>query len=135
MYASVSLYLLAERPGTLILYDDVLQVLSGSPGETRPTLGRSVHFASFCLTAARSSKLSASPSLFCSSGARNQPLVQLQRKSIQLSSSSNYTELSAALTTARSQYELGGFPFLLGQETNSSGLRMLPTHWNSGSFL
>lgn len=58
--------------------------------------------------------------LFCT-GARNQPLVQLQRKSIQLSSSSNYTALSAALTTARTQYEIGGFPFLLGQETNSSG--------------
>ncbi|KAF0025856.1 hypothetical protein F2P81_022737 [Scophthalmus maximus] len=85
LYASVSLYLLVQRPGTLILYDDVLQVLSGSPG------------------------------------ARNQPLVQLQRKSLQLPSDSNYTALSAAMTTARSQYEIGGFPFLLGQETNSSG--------------
>uniref|UniRef100_A0A3Q4NAV5 Family with sequence similarity 171 member A2b n=1 Tax=Neolamprologus brichardi TaxID=32507 RepID=A0A3Q4NAV5_NEOBR len=83
LYAAVSLYLLVQRPGTLILYDDVLQVLSGSP-------------------------------------ARNQPLVQLQRKSIQLPSSSNYTALTAVLTTARSQYEIGGFPFLLGQETNSS---------------
>ncbi|XP_034050283.1 protein FAM171A2 isoform X2 [Thalassophryne amazonica] len=85
LYASVSLYLLVQRPGTLILYDDMLQVLSGSPG------------------------------------AHNQPLVQLQRKSIHLSTNSNYTALSAALTTARSQYEIGGFPFLLGQETNSSG--------------
>lgn len=57
-------------------------------------------------------------------GARNQPLVQLQRKSLQLPSNSNYTALSAVLTTARTQDEIGGFPFLLGQETNSSGRRL-----------
>lgn len=54
-------------------------------------------------------------------GARNQPLVQLQRKSLLLPPNNNYTALSAALTTARTQYEIGGFPFLLGQEGNSSG--------------
>lgn len=73
-----------------------------------------------------------------SAGGRNQPLVQLQRKSLQLPSDSNYTALSATLTTARTQYEIGGFPFLLGQETNSSGRRIislvslncLPFTWN-----
>lgn len=65
----------------------------------------------------------------CFSGARNQPLVQLQRKLLQLPSNSNYTSLSAALTTARSQYEIGGFPFLLGQETNSSGWTLRNQCW------
>lgn len=58
-------------------------------------------------------------------GARNQPLVQLQRKSLLLPPNNNYTALSAALTTARTQYEIGGFPFLLGQESNSSGVCLL----------
>ncbi|CAB1312196.1 unnamed protein product [Coregonus sp. 'balchen'] len=63
-------YVTNSRPGTLILYDDVIQVLHGSPG------------------------------------ARNQPLVQLQRKSLQLPADSNYTALSAVLTTARSHVQL-----------------------------
>lgn len=35
VYASVSLYLMAQKPGTLILYDDVIQVFHGSPSKIK----------------------------------------------------------------------------------------------------
>ncbi|XP_046722326.1 protein FAM171A2 isoform X2 [Silurus meridionalis] len=90
LYASVSLYLLPQRPATLLLYDDVVQLLLGSPGS------------------------------------RSHPLVQLQRKAIGSTINASQVTLSAMLTSTRSQYELGGFPYPLGMENNST---VLNTSW------
>ncbi|XP_051995167.1 protein FAM171A2 isoform X1 [Xyrauchen texanus] len=85
LYASISLYLLPQRPATLLLYDDVVQLLLGSPGS------------------------------------RRHPWVQLQRRAIQPTLNTSQITLSAMLTSTRSQYELGGFPYPLALENNSTG--------------
>ncbi|XP_057201684.1 protein FAM171A2 isoform X2 [Triplophysa rosa] len=85
VYASISLYLLPQRPATLLLYDDVVQLLLGSPGS------------------------------------RRQPWVQLQRKAIRPTLNTSQIALTALLTSSRSQYELGNFPYPLALETNSTG--------------
>uniref|UniRef100_A0A8B9HBH9 Family with sequence similarity 171 member A2a n=1 Tax=Astyanax mexicanus TaxID=7994 RepID=A0A8B9HBH9_ASTMX len=56
--------------------------------------------------------------IFCS---RSQPWVQLQRKAIRPALNTSHITLSAMLTSTRSQYELGGFPYPLGLEVNSTG--------------
>lgn len=85
LYASISLYLLPQRPATFLLYDDVVQLLLGSPGS------------------------------------RRQPWVQLQRKAIRPPLNTSQIALTALLTSSRSQYELGGFPYPLALENNSTG--------------
>ena len=57
--------------------------------------------------------------LSCAVGVRNQPRLQLQRRSVPLNSS--YAEVSAVLTTTMAHDELASFPYLLGLELNSTG--------------
>ncbi|XP_016135173.1 protein FAM171A2 isoform X2 [Sinocyclocheilus grahami] len=53
---------------------------------------------------------------------RRQPWVQLQRRAIRPPLNTTQITLSAMLTSSRSQYELGGFPYPLALENNSTGI-------------
>ncbi|KAI4876651.1 hypothetical protein NFI96_014737, partial [Prochilodus magdalenae] len=142
-YASVSLYLLPQRPATLLLYDDVVQLLLGSPvlrpdgmlpftfdlklaTPTRESLsyppGSPKHHPSFIFSDSMPSRspirAHVDQGYPCS---RSQPWVQLQRKAIHPAINTSHIALSAMLTSTRSQYELGGFPYPLGLEVNSTG--------------
>lgn len=57
----------------------------------------------------------------CIVGSRSHPWVQLQRKAIGPTVNASHVTLSAMLTSTRSQYELGGFPYPLGLESNNTG--------------
>lgn len=67
------------------------------------------------------SNIFASLVLCCIVGSRSHPWIQLQRKAIRPRVNSSQVSLSAMLTSTRSQYELGGFPYPLGLENNSTG--------------
>ncbi|XP_048470349.1 protein FAM171A2-like [Rhincodon typus] len=62
--------------------------------------------------------------------AKNQPWVQFQRKNVGLPANTSYNDLSAFLTTANTEMEVEGFPYLLGYEANAtvnhSRLELIP---------
>lgn len=59
--------------------------------------------------------------LYCTVGSRSHPWVQVQRKAIGPTVNVSQVTLLAMLTSTRSQYELGGFPYPIGLENNSTG--------------
>ncbi|OXB67678.1 hypothetical protein ASZ78_015210 [Callipepla squamata] len=84
VFSSLSLGLLPERSATLMVYDDVVQIVSGFQG------------------------------------ARTQPQVHFQRRSVKLPENTSYSDLTAYLTAASSPWEVDSFPYLQGLDGNGT---------------
>ncbi|OPJ81780.1 protein FAM171A1 [Patagioenas fasciata monilis] len=85
VFSSLSLGLLPERSATLMVYDDVVQIVSGFQG------------------------------------ARTQPQVHFQRRSVKLPENTSYSDLTAYLTATSSPWEVDSFPYLQGLDGNGTG--------------
>ncbi|KAH1178201.1 hypothetical protein KIL84_011903 [Mauremys mutica] len=85
VFSSLSLGLLPERSATLMVYDDVVQIVSGFQG------------------------------------ARIQPRVHFQRRTLKLPENTSYSDLTAFLTAASSPWEVDSFPYLQGLDGNGTG--------------
>ncbi|XP_053521792.1 protein FAM171A1 isoform X3 [Artibeus jamaicensis] len=85
VFSSLSLGLLPERSATLMVYEDVVQIVSGFQG------------------------------------ARPQPRVHFQRRSLRLPENTSYSDLTAFLTAASSPSEVDSFPYLRGLDGNGTG--------------
>ncbi|XP_035880024.1 protein FAM171A1 isoform X2 [Phyllostomus discolor] len=85
VFSSLSLGLLPERSATLMVYEDVVQIVSGFQG------------------------------------ARPQPRVHFQRRSLRLPENTSYSDLTAFLTAAGSPSEVDSFPYLRGLDGNGTG--------------
>lgn len=71
-------------------------------------------------------------SLFIFLGARTQPQVHFQRRSVKLPENTSYSDLTAYLTAASSPWEVDSFPYLQGLDGNGTGNPLL---WFCSDFI
>ncbi|KAI4891339.1 hypothetical protein NFI96_015725, partial [Prochilodus magdalenae] len=103
VFSSLSLDLLPERAATLMVYDNVIQILSGYQGNVWNATERIIHNA------------------LGRHGSRLQPWVQFQRRALSLPPNATYTNLTAFLTVSHSGQDTQHFPYLQGLRSNSTG--------------
>lgn len=65
-------------------------------------------------------------------GARTQPQVHFQRRSVKLPENTSYSDLTAYLTAASSPWEVDSFPYLQGLDGNGTGNPLL---WFCSDFI
>ncbi|XP_041622084.1 protein FAM171A1 isoform X3 [Vulpes lagopus] len=102
VFSSLSLGLLPERSATLMVYEDVVQIVSGFQGQLRPHPPRGLFY-------------------IFPRGARPQPRVHFQRRALRLPENTSYSDLTAFLTAASSPSEVDSFPYLRGLDGNGTG--------------